>query len=470
MKYVHFVNRSALGTILTHGITRAGPPQPFENLTSEDFQISDQQVALVWPRALSGIEFPELIVVNDGTVRDFLAWSNTYLTQLKPITSHLRVVEKHEIHLYEHAATNTARRPIEELMLRQGGVGLMLGELLSSGPPPRLFRQGPIPADVLTGGMSFATLRSFWLGIGINIDVLDSRWSHLRHLTKHPDRNRSTPGLPSALRVLGQLTGNGRAKTSIEREIVDICETVYQTDGEPRTRSLDIFPELHDIQPTLDEPREVRVSKFETIAQSFISKRDTPTELDAFFIGHLANILNPGALTYVDLITPLLPKLPSALLWYGLCAGLTNRSDILLEFGGVGLRAWREVSRPASIFSRPTADLSLLELDVLLSTDRPAIDFPTMSASSLCVDLFPAIWSVVPLGSTRQRRTDSSSMETNASREEWRAVVDEQVNSLLIHISELVGQLSGRPGPRSSHSQQDFFPDPAYPKPKRNRR
>jgi hypothetical protein len=455
MNLVYFVNRGALGTVLTQGAqTRQLETLETRSLAIQPSGLADQQVALVWSYESRYDMLPNLIVVNDGMARDFLAWTNTFLPQFKPITSHLRVLERRELLLYDDDDSPIRGHTIPDgIVLRQAGIGLMLGELLSSGFLARPFRQSPLPINVLASGIAFPILRALWLRAHIDIGVIAERWSHLRQITKQQERPLLPQRTVGALRVLSELVGQGRTQSTEESQIYDVCRELAEG-HKGSERLFAAFPGIKEANLKLDDTREARVSKFEAAVQWMLSRSTTHAELDAFAIGFLANELHPGTLTYVDLIYPLLQRWPSALIWYGVCAGLVERSNVLYELGGVGLRAWREVSRPDSIVSRPAADLSLLELDVLLSSDRPSEEFATSSGSSLSVELAPAIWSVVSWATARQRRAEMVPADARAGREEWRTQIDEQINALLTRAADLVGQLSGR-SPRGTGSKQE---------------
>jgi hypothetical protein len=78
-------------------------------------------------------------------------------------------------------------------------------------------------------------------------------------------------------------------------------------------------------------PREHRVRVFERVLHG-------PNRLDAltssFLAGLLADQVGPGTFEHIDLLLPYLDRYPTALVWYGLCAGL-HRTPRFSRWGTV---------------------------------------------------------------------------------------------------------------------------------------
>ena len=134
-------------------------------------------------------------------------------------------------------------------------------------------------------------------------------------------------------------------------------------------------------------PREQRVKAFERILHS-------PNQLDAltssFLAGLLADQIGPGSFEHVDLLLPYLNQYPTALLWYGLCAGLHPDSEVQQVGNCLGRRLIRDLLAPDPILSRPKYDIAVSELEVHLDREEP-LEFRTASQNHIAVELLPGV-------------------------------------------------------------------------------
>ena len=81
------------------------------------------ELMLIWPPEQStGQGLPSVIVVDDGTEREFLAWAATYLSDFRPFTSYFRVLERRHFHELDRPHRISQDFPVRALL------GLILGE------------------------------------------------------------------------------------------------------------------------------------------------------------------------------------------------------------------------------------------------------------------------------------------------------------------------------------------------------
>ncbi|WP_140854924.1 hypothetical protein [Myxococcus xanthus] len=441
MTYYRSISRSSLGEWIDgneQGDTRS--TKDLSELAAH--HLGDKtDLILVWPeKPTSGLP-PSLIVTANGGVTDFLAWAGSFLAQSRPITARCRVIEQ-----------SVLRQPLgpwkpeADRSFRHMGIGLILGELLSTDPSIRRGRREVIPAVNLLSGLSFVCLRELCIHTGASLEGLARRWTDLRKLTRQRERSLAPESILFASKIAGSIAGRFPidALSQKEREVAEFCRARRAVEPHGRRFALTGVPELESLGFTADETREVRLKKVETAIGQILKRGVGDQELDAFAIGFMANAINPGALTFVDLIASLLDRWPSALLWYGLCAGLSPASNVANEASGIGARAWREVVRPDSLLAPPWADLSFEELDVFLSSDRPAEDYPLLSNAFACIELAPSIWTAMSWAG--RRHTETSDAGTSSIREAWRIDVEREVGFLLGRAQDLLGHLSrGRP-------------------------
>jgi hypothetical protein len=97
-----------------------------------------------------------------------------------------------------------------------------------------------------------------------------------------------------------------------------------------------------------------------------------------------------GSFEHIDLLLPYLDRYPTALLWYGLCAGLHPDSEIQQVGNCLGRRLVRDLLAPDPILSHPKYDIAVSELEVHLDREQP-LDFRTASQNHIAVELLPGV-------------------------------------------------------------------------------
>jgi hypothetical protein len=198
--------------------------------------------------------------------------------------------------------------------------------------------------------------------------------------------------LSTALKVLSGLAADGTISDDSMRVSPFIWETCRELQsGQEVNRSWDLLSASGVLpQQFLGElhgPREHRVRIFERILHG-------PNQLDpvtsSFLAGLLADQIGPGSFEHVDLLLPYLDQYPTALLWYGLCAGLHPDSEVQRVGNCLGRRILRDLLAPDRILSRPKYDIAVSELEVHLDREEP-LEFRTASQNHLAVELLPGV-------------------------------------------------------------------------------
>ncbi len=164
--------------------------------------------------------------------------------------------------------------------------------------------------------------------------------------------------------------------------------------------------DLHSAQEKMQGSREERVTRFESAVWSLSQGTAVNPEVASFLCGYLASLIDPGSLSHVRLVSPFLDRFPTAMLWYGLCAGLQQKSDVLSQFNALGRRVLRDIVNPESLLGRPQSDIAIDELDVFLRGDKPLRDFHRSSPRHISIELSPRIHTIMnwPDRSGREQR------------------------------------------------------------------
>lgn len=352
-------------------------------------------------RPATPTQLPDLLVTVDGHERDWLAWLSTFAQNHRPFTAFCRVMGLSDA--ARHFEATSPERPLSLRGVEGACVGLILGELLSSDEILARMREN-LPAWVPASTLSQALVREIVLyGSALNGFELVDRWMRTRGLTRQRERLVDVGGVLEILAAIDVVSGRD-ARAPVHPGIVRVLDEISSDRPrlEGRPRSAEFFPLLaaFGIDPERDT-REERVAKFEA-AVGAVRDRGTPEA--GFLLGYLASRINPGTLLHAGLLAPALREHPSAMLWYGVCAGFAGPQSILGSFGGLGRRILRELYAPHGFLYRPTADLAIGELEVMLQ-DRPddPPEFVAGSASHLSVELDAGITTTVSWSRNRKR-------------------------------------------------------------------
>jgi hypothetical protein len=349
------------------------------------------EVILVWrSRPADSPAVPAAIIVGDGQLRDFLAWATTYFPSVRPLTAFVRVLEeKTASQLLNHSGEPELGTIGEAL------VGAILGEALALANTP-LSRAGLTPiACFSTYSFCMARALAFKLPCA-TLPEVGERWSFARRLTDQPPRAVDHQDLGIVWHVADALLGDRMHSplTQPDRLLVLACEelkkegTILENTWASVTKG---SFELQDAQNRMRGPREDRIRVLTDFAARDCFSHLTSPSARFFALGYLSSLLGPGSLAHAEVVAPLFSKLPAAYAWYGFCAGLHKKTEVLSAFGVLGRRVLREILRSEDLLSTPSADVSLPELQIILETDLDRVDFRTVSSNYMCIEISPLV-------------------------------------------------------------------------------
>lgn len=356
---------------------------------------------------------PSAIIVNDQYIKEFYAWTSTFISTYRPFSAYIRVIPFSSV-------SNYSSMLIKPILKNSTDVcaGVILAEALSN-LPEKMSKQALNP---LTCTSTYSYCMARGLGLGLPFQELynvSQKQSSVRKLTSQPPRkldansiilvwyvicnlfaNTSNDKRPSfsvntdiVNKLVNQYNNANLVKYSIEY-ISEACME-YKLSGEISNRLIskltDFKIETTSIKAEMNETRERRVVCFNNIVNSSEFINIDSNIIQSFLVGYFASLLNPGSLVYVDLVTQQLNKYPMALLWYGLFAGLNVDNDVLACFDGLGRRIIRDILAPSNIFDQPQADISIEELDVFFTGDNKLLNFRRGYPNHIEIELAPCI-------------------------------------------------------------------------------
>ncbi len=358
----------------------------------------DHRLGCVWESAEDLPSLPSLIVVPNGELHDFAAWMITYLRVYGPITAMCRLVERQEIE-----RLSRARNTLGDL---EGAcVGAAIGEAWALYALAGKRSNPSLPACLST--FSFASARLGALGYGNDYqgEFLE-RWSASLSLTDQPQRPLAAGPVAEVWRTLwGVLRPSRRRKRA--PLLGSACEQLRTLGGlEP-----DLIAELTDdknlaLALVADGSREDRVVQQGRIQDLVGTWPRSRREIASFLLGYTASRVSPGSLSHLELLESAVRDFPTAPIWYGICAGIFNRSTLLSSEDALGWRVLRELLSDRSLLHRPRCDVALTELQLLRGHGGR---IPTRTTSAIEVEVAP--YCTVPLRQRELRTTGARQVD-----------------------------------------------------------
>lgn len=343
-------------------------------------------------------ELPSVVVTNNGDLENFLAWTATYVNGLKPLTAHCRVITARHADRYLH--NGSAIHGVTPL--NRAGVALVLCEAMAY-----LTRQADVslvPVIAIERTFSFLMTRATNVGVASleGEKELLARWSMLRSSS-----GTAIPtGMPKALEDVWTVLiaafadddGNAAEHTGVDPLAIELCREV--ADGIASNRTIeklvaDRYPRMKLALEKMNGSREDRVDSFERLRSAMYGEAYEHQANAALLLGYLASKIAPGTLDHLPMLIESAGRMPSAIFWYGVFAALPMDSDVLATGGGTAQRIWRDATRPASIFDRPTCDLAFEELEVLGRLGNIETMVPVLRPGYLEVEVAPCVDAVV---------------------------------------------------------------------------
>ncbi|MBN1512325.1 MAG: hypothetical protein JXB13_09945 [Phycisphaerae bacterium] len=401
------VKRRELVDLITPNRGGDVPGAVEENRPSFDIVRSDVMAA-VWPAQPAEFgRLPTAIIVPEGARRDSLAWLATYVRDLRPFTAFCRVVER-------PIAERFLKGPSAPNLMGAEGVcsGLVLGEALTHARGRTSILD--LPAATYSATLSHSISRTFALTAGsVAPHDVARYWMEARQLT-----GQDPLGVPAdvilavwsvALGSTGQPT---HSRTLFEpSNILAAAWLELTTIGEIRDpvwhRLVEGYPALESMRDLLQMPREQRVHVIDTALRLLVTTRRETDERPSFLAGYFTSLLAPGTLDHADILAPVASLLPTAYLWYGLCAGNNLRGDALPVGNSLARRIVRDLTIPDRLVDRPRCDVALEELTMHGPGDK-MVPLTTKSGR-LDIDILPGVtmavrWPTHDVSSEDQRR------------------------------------------------------------------
>jgi hypothetical protein len=413
-----------------------GVGQDRERQSSSELPQARAELQLLWADDHESFSrFPRVVVVNEGKAQDFLAWVVTYFPNLRPFTAYCRVVERSLAEL----SLSLFRKPCLG-RFEDACAGIILCETASYLDGRQDFRALSSLAGEST--YSFCMSRALALGVAEKyFDLVTDNWSEARELTKQPQLSNELGPIRPIWAAMFQLSRdqNNRQMDALPPELMEILFELLES-GEIREHSLDRITRrvpLPNIHREMNGPREERVQLLNRTLGELASGEPDNENLNSFLAGLLTAYVGPGTLDYTALLRPHLHRLPGALVWYGLIAGLQGASSVQSFGMGLGRRIIRDVLRNEGFLDLPTCDISMAELSVI--SRASSFDFRTASRNHIEIEIAPCTNVMLRLYPTAGLQGEMFPVSGELNSEMRR--IDSEIDSVVSRLEGLQNQI-----------------------------
>lgn len=268
---------------------------------------------LVWLSEQQAL-IPDLIVVEDGELQTFLAWTMTYVPQLCPLTALVRVVE-HGVAAKEMkvAASKSIKSSDRGIKFLRGCLGLVNAEVVAA------YRGSFAPYSAgLTpylSSLSWLTLQVLHLKSDQSVWKIFEAWDETRQLLKASCLDYS-PRIEEVWEIVAHDEFDRDPERS--RQVQQIREFLSAVADGRESESIFEFTQEHAkaIQAVRTGPLEARMDVFRKLLHALDDKVDAPP-INAVLIGYALSQISQGSFSHIGVLGPGRVLDVRPLLWYG---------------------------------------------------------------------------------------------------------------------------------------------------------
>ena len=332
-----------------------------------------------------GLELPLVVQPANLDLEDFFVGIATYHQSRSPVTAFTHVLDEECSKYFDQSMSNAPEGTGVTSRQLYGALGAAVGETflaaLGSG------EAGGLPSySSCKRSLSFVLSRARAVFPLCRARHVADKWVKLRQLT---GLAVSDAAASTCIEVHSLLFEERNNPHGLVRELLDGLSV---SDGEKALQRVftDMYPQISSFAPELSGPFDARMKAFGNIAER-IQLGSKGMSFDSLAIGYFANRIQPGSFAHAKALAKLVEFFPVALVWYGMFCGLSEEFQ-RSEFGfGVVAKLARDAIEPFSFERRPTCDVSLEELDILVRLPpRYDIVKPTYQKAAV-IGLLPGV-------------------------------------------------------------------------------
>ena len=342
-------------------------------------------------------QLPEVLICKDETQNDWAAWITTFAAKIRPFSAYMRLIPHSD---FRQTMESTPTRDIGQFMWPTAG--LILGEALgASGLPDKALET--LSATAFLSTLTFVMCRTATLYPGYREwSHLVEMWKSVREVTKQKTRAIDELSVARVFMIAMDALGNRGASRDLARNDAEISEACRHLLRTPQRNLSNVF-DNHFFAVTesmMHGSREDRVRAFDEFIRQSDNISVSKAEVMSFMLGYLASRIAPGTIKHASVLSPVSNRYPTAILWYGFCAGFADGDFSLpnigerrsVDFPLSARRVIRELFRVEPTWGVPVCDIGYLELMALSRTGGDPFDgLIRTTQGSVIVELLPGV-------------------------------------------------------------------------------
>ncbi|PLS19801.1 hypothetical protein [Neptunicoccus cionae] len=422
-------------------------PKPTKLTAAKMRQPLGDGIALIYADPKPTGQSQPVIAVPQDRIANFYAFVGTYLTNYRPFSAFYKVVPFEILSELANASLPNGHMslPIQRL------VGVAIAEVYTqSRAPSKAFDK--ISVSAVQATLSASLSEAVWQGYGHDrIEDISRRWQTVRGLEHSDKLFLKAEKIAEVWSIVSDvLTGKVSPRTrgsqrKITQALIQITSANHSS-HEWLSPFMRDFPGIARNASGLDRSREERVRIVRKILPELLESSSDALSRE-FLAGAIISMIGNGAFAQISLLDEVLPKLPSAALWFGVLSSFQNGSDALTIGNCLGRRVVRDMCSSSDLFTPIKADIAFEELAMFRNEVKSAPPFRTAHASSMTVNLFANVSGRFKVDSSTdvealQRKQDVRNRESQKQSEELMYLLD--------RARHMVGKLA-------SLKQRDLF-------------
>ena len=441
--YYARVDRRDFGDLISEeGVLRLNIKQVSD---TDRLEVPDSDAVLaVWsldPQKTT--QLPELLICQDGTQTDWAAWVTTFAAKVRPFSAYMRLMTKTDFRLTVKRPPTPGLGPLTWPM-----AGLILGEVLAaSGLPDKALET--LSATAFASTLSFVMCRAAAVYPDFQEwNQLVEMWESVRVVTKQ--RTRSVQGASVArvcatVMVAVGFQGASKILTQNDKEVCEACRYLI-TSPQRIPSNLSENKLFAEAELMMRGSREDRVVAFEEFLRRTDGISEAKPEVMSFMLGYLASRIAPGTIRHSSVLSQIINRYPTAILWYGFCSGFAEGEINIpngsrrrsVDLPASARRVIRELLRPEPFFGAPVSDIGYLELIALSRTGGDPLEGVIKAAQgAVSVELLPGVYTLMNVSSTQPAKP-----HVGEFREREVLALGEQIERLRETYKKLVGAVA----------------------------
>lgn len=401
---------------------------------------------------------PAVVLVENGQKRDLLAWIGTYIPTLRPFTHLAHVLERKNLEqIVARDKIGSSKRYIA------AAVGLVIAEATTQKLVTNTRR--PLSYTDYLETFAFCFTRALLSGATFEeLETLFRTWVKAQILGGHfrsPHEDLDKVIAPFA--ILAALCDRvpSHNQNPVDGEIFSVVQEISKNGKISRqlqtniARSSSLPVQLFD--GVSEGTRESRVQALEE-ALLFVAKGiGVRPSIGMFIAGYLVSQVAPGSLEYMSLITSATQVHSEMTLWYGLLAGLHPDGNILDFEGGLGWHIASELIRSSDPFSRPVADMDIVEFEMLSGSERSILGQGKFQGS-FSIELIPGSETTVKIAPSNisQPEAQRGLFESERLTHESTQLLSD-INAAMRNLQQIrlkIERITGKPGTPESRRKK----------------